>query len=333
MILPAETLPATIESDQIRANLQRYAEAARGAKAAATVRAWKSDGAIFTGWCSQEGRQALPASPATVAVFVDAMAATRAPATVRRYVATIAALHRQARLENPCDGEDARLALERMHREKGRTQRQAAPLNRNRDPKKPEEPSLVERMLALPGETLIDLRNRALLATGYDTLGRRSELAELQLTDLKRDADGTGSIIIRRGKTDQEGRGKTRFIAPDTMRYLAAWLAAAGHTDGFLFRCVWKGSRVGGGLDGAEIARIFREMARAAGLSAKEAANVTGHSARVGGVQDMVETGIDLPAIMQSGGWQTSEMVARYSSRLAAKRSGAAKLAAIQKRI
>jgi hypothetical protein len=46
----------------------------------------------------------------------------------------------------------------------------------------------------------------------------------------------------------------------------------------------------------------------------------------------MVRHGIELPAIMQAGGWRTAEMVSRYTARLDARRSGAAKLAVLQNR-
>ena len=72
------------------------AQAMEGAFSANTKRALKADLRIYTAWCAEQGREALPASPDTVAAFVDAMAATRAPATVRRYVASIAAAHRAA---------------------------------------------------------------------------------------------------------------------------------------------------------------------------------------------------------------------------------------------
>jgi integrase len=306
----------------ILANLQHHAEAARGAFASNTERALKSDVAIFTAWCRTSGLSSMPASPATVAGFIDATAETKAPATIRRYVSSVSTFHRAAGAANPAETMEVKLALKRMHREKGRVQVQAAPLSR----------ALVDRMLAAGGNSPRELRNRALLAVGYDTLARRSELADLQAADIERGADGAATIIIRRGKTDQEGAGMVRFIASDSMVHVQAWIAAAGISDGALFRAVLKGGRIGDALDGADVARIYKDMARAAGLSAEETARISGHSTRVGAAQDMVKHGIELPAVMQAGGWRTAEMVSRYTSRLDARRSGAAKLAVLQSR-
>ena len=146
--------PTTIADAAITASLRQHAEAARGAYAGNTERALRADVAIFTGWCAGEGRQALPASPDTVAVFIDAMATGKATATVRRYVSSVATFHRAAAVANPCEAQTAKLALKRMHRERGLAQVQAAPLN----------DVLVARMLAAAGGTLRDLRNKALLA-------------------------------------------------------------------------------------------------------------------------------------------------------------------------
>jgi hypothetical protein len=114
-------LPALPAADaEIAARLEEHARQARGAYAANTERAIRSDTAIFTAWCLSKGRQSLPASPHTLAVFIAAMAASKAPATVRRNRSSIAVLHRAAGLPSPTEALEVKLALKRMHREKGR---------------------------------------------------------------------------------------------------------------------------------------------------------------------------------------------------------------------
>jgi hypothetical protein len=68
------------------------------------------------------------------------MVETKAPASIRRYVSSIAAMYRAAGALNPAASQRVKLALKRLHREQGRAQRQAAPLGR----------PLVDRMLAVP---------------------------------------------------------------------------------------------------------------------------------------------------------------------------------------
>ena len=302
--------------------LAQHAHAARGAYSQNTERALRADVAVFTGWCVTAWRLSLPAAPGTVAAFVDAMGEEKAPATIRRYVSSVATFHHAARLPNPCQDEAVRLALKRLHRARGRAQNQASPLTRD----------LVDRMLAAAGRGARDLRNRALLAVAYDSLCRRSELVALQRVDLEAAPHGAGTLTIRRSKTDQEGIGQVRYLAPDTMRHVAAWLAEAGHADGALFRTVGKAGAIGGPLDPGDVARVFKAMAAAAGIARDLVATISGHSSRVGAAQDQVRHGVELPAVMQAGGWTSPTMVARYSAKLEVRRSGAAKLALLQNR-
>jgi integrase len=314
---PIETVPAIVTDGAIGANLRRHAEAARGAFADNTERALRGDVARFTGWCAETGLQAMPASPETVAAFIDAMAASKAPATVRRHVSSVATFHRAAGVANPCDGQDVKLALKRMHRALGRAQRQAAPVS----------DGLVERMLTAASTGTRALRNKAMLVVAYTTMGRRSELVGLLREDLQVEADGFGTLVIRRGKTDQEGAGAVAPVTPDAMRHLLAWTDAAGIADGPLFRAVLKGGRIGGALDAGEVGRVFKAMARAAGLSEGDTARISGHSTRVGAAQDMLRYGETLPAIMQAGRWKTAEMVGRYTAKQGARQSAAVRVA------
>ena len=73
-------------------------------------------------------------------------------------------------------------------------------------------------------------------------------------------------------------------------------------------------------------------MARRAGLGADIVSGLSGHSTRVGAVQDMIASGIELPAILQAGRWKSTSMVNRYGERLLARRGGAAQLARLQRR-
>ena len=215
-----------------------------------------------------------------------------------------------------------RLALLRMHRRKGRRQYQARGLIW----------PLRERLIEAAGDRLIDRRNRALLAVAYDAMLRRSELVSLQVGDLFVDRQGDATLLVRRSKADGEARGEALYIAPDTVALVRAWLEPAGITRGRLFRSVGKGDRLGERLHASQVPRIFKAMARRAGLPAELVNDLSGHSTRVGAAQDMIAAGIELPAILQAGRWKSVAMVNRYGERLLARRSGAAQLARLQRR-
>lgn len=312
----ADLSPAVAEA------LGHYAKAAEGAFSTNTERAIRNDLKVFATWCADNGRDILPATPDTVAAFADAMAVDRKPATISRYLSSIAHLHRAAGLEPPTSSETVRLAMKRIRRAKGVRQQQAVGLNRPH----------VDAMLDACGDTLADKRNRALLAVAYDTLARRSELVAIRIADLSLGDDGT--VLIRHSKTDQEGEGSVRYLAPDTVHMVREWIEAAGIEDGALFRSIRKGGAVGEGLSasktdpGAAVAVIFKKMAKKAGLNI----DISGHSTRVGAAQDMAALGFGITETMQAGGWRSPEMIGRYTENQQAKRGAAAKLAAIQNR-
>ena len=314
--------PGTERERALAKQLQQFVHAASGAFSSNTERALRSDLAIYAEWCAERGERALPATPETVAAFVDAKAEVRAPATVRRYVTSIDIAHRAMGLEKTLKSPTVRLALKRMHRRNGRRQGQAAGLTW----------ALRKRLLEAAGGRLIDDRNRALLAVAYDAMLRRTELTSLQVTDLLEELQGDASLLVRRSKTDGEGRGEIVWIGPDTVRLVRAWLERSGIEDGRLFRSVAKGGRIGEGLDPSHVARIFKAMARQAGLPDTVVGGLSGHSARVGAAQDMVAAGIELPAILHAGRWKSTAMVNRYGEHLLARRRGAAQLARMQGR-
>ena len=169
-------------------------------------------------------------------------------------------------------------------------------------------------------------------SVGYDTLLRRSELVALRVEDLLREMDGSATVLLRAGKTDAEGHGTALFLARDTVQLVNAWRQRGGVSDGRLFRGIGRHGKLHEKLDASQVPRIYKQMARQAGLPDEIVDALGGHSTRVGAVQDMIACGIELPAILQSGRWKTTRMVQRYGERLLAKRSGAAQLAERQRR-
>ena len=307
--------------------VSQWLDATRGAISHNTERALRSDLAIWQAWCRRERRKPWPARAATLVRFIDAKAHSRAPATVRRYVSSICALHRAAGWKNPLDHVTVRMSLRRMYRHRGRRQAQALGLTWQ----------VREKLIGSqgeagePGERLIDLRNRALLAVAYDAMLRRSELISLQVSDLTFDRGGSATLFLRNAKTDPEGAGNILFLARDTADMVRAWLGGSGISRGPLFRAVRKNGIPGRGLDPSQVSRIYKSMAIQAGID-DFAGGLSGHSARVGAAQDMIASGIGLPAILQAGRWKSAAMVSRYGERLLASQGAAAQLARMQGR-
>jgi integrase len=301
------------------AALLEWQAMAEGAYSPNTLRAQKADGAIFQTYCEARGAAYLPADPMTIREFIeDRQREGKKPATIKRYVATIARAHITAGLLNPCSSEAVRLGLKKMGRETSARQDQAHPLGWKD----------IKEFIDSAGEGLRADRERALLCVAYETLARRSELVALDVRDLDLHPDGTGQALIRRGKTDPEGEGRTAYLSRETVRWLKIWLEHAEIEKGPIFRRLIGRGQIGGPLNPGSIAPIFKRIAQWIGMPARSVRQVSGHSTRVGATQDLAALDIDLAAITQAGGWKSTRMPLQYAEKINAARSGMARAAA-----
>jgi integrase len=291
---------------------------AEGAYSRNTVRAQKADGAIFQSFCESRGEPYLPADPKTIRVFIEhSVQQGKKPATIKRYVATIARVHVAAKLLNPCSSEAVRLGLKKMGRETSARQDQAHPLGWRE----------IKEFIDGAGEGLRADRERAMLCVAYETLARRGELVALEVKDIDFHPDGTGQALIRRGKTDAEGQGRITYLSRATVRWLKLWLSHTGISEGPVFRRLVGQHQIGGPLNPGSIAPIFKRVAQWIGMPQRLVNQVSGHSTRVGATQDLAALDIDLAAITQAGGWKSTRMPLQYAERIATARSAMARAA------
>jgi integrase len=314
---PRPTPPQPVLEGPLAALLEWQAMA-EGAYSPNTLRAQKADGAIFQVFCEGRGESYLPASPGTIREFIDdRVKAGKKPATIKRYVATIARVHVAAKLLNPCSSEAVRLGLKKMGRETSARQDQAHPLGWKE----------IKEFIESAGEGLRADRERALLCVAYETLARRGELVALEVRDIDFHPDGTGQALIRRGKTDSDGQGRVAYLSRETCRWLKIWLNHGKIDEGAVFRRLIGRKEIGGHLNPGSIGPIFKRVAVWIGMPARFVAQVSGHSTRVGATQDLAALDIDLAAITQAGGWKSTRMPLLYAEKINAARSGMARAA------
>jgi site-specific recombinase XerD len=280
-------LPGALTTAEIDATMA-YAEAE---KALATRAAYASDWRDFSVWCLARGATALPAHVGIVAAYLSGLADSgRKSSTIGRRAAAIGYRHKQAGFEAPTNLEGVKAVLRGIRRTIGSA----------RVGKAPATADLMRQMLDCCDDSLRGKRDRALLCLGFAGAFRRSELVALQVEDLVEVPDGL-RVLIRRSKGDQEGAGQEVPILRGTkLRPVAAvqdWLAAAGITEGPVFRPVFKGQRVQGvPLSDRSVAIILKRYAKRVGL---DPATYAGHSLRSGFLTSGAEAGASIFKMME----------------------------------
>lgn len=277
-----------------------------GAYAPATVRAYRADFEGFIILCAEHGIEALPGKPEMVAKYIAKLTDEELKSSsIRRAVAAIATIHQINRLPDPTKDPDVKLEMRRMHRRLGRHAKQAQAVNAD----------MLEKLLLATDPGLRGVRDRALLLVAYDTLCRRSEIVSLEYRDLMRKKSGETDCLqlkLRRSKTDQEGLGKPLFLSRAGQDALTEWIDLASISSGFVFRGIGGGNKLTQRLCPGQVNRIFKKLAKNAGLESDSAFGISGHSLRVGGAQDLLRSGASIPLIMAKGRWAKADTVMRY---------------------
>jgi integrase len=256
---------------------KRFIEAAQ---APSTRKAYAADLSDYGAFCARIGQPTFALGGEVLALHVtDLAGAGKKPATIARRVAAIATqYHASGYSETPASSFLVKEVLRGMRRTLGVAQERKSPLLI----------ADIERIVASSPVRLIGLRDQALILLGFASGCRRAELATIEVRDLELTSEGL-VLTIQRGKTDQQQQGRQVPVAvgarPETcpVRAVTAWLAAAGISDGPVFRAVDRHDNVSSQLlDPGSIARILKKAARRAGMDPVETAKIAGHSLRSG---------------------------------------------------
>jgi site-specific recombinase XerD len=291
-------LPAHTKLDELAKNYVRQS------LSPSTRKFYRIDFGIFTAWCESLSLIPLPASSATVARFLAIQASQGIkPATLIRRLAAIRMAHEVQGHDNPTNHKGVKAVIKGIKREKGVAQHKKAPATAER----------IASMIAHCPDTLIGLRDKALLLLGFAGAFRRSELVALTINDIERTPEGI-KVTIRKSKTDQEGQGQAVAILNGTcfrvVDELMRWLYAANITDGYLFRPIKKGGKVQPMvLTDRSVAIIVKRYASKAGLIAND---FSGHSLRSGFITSGAQAGADLFKLMEVSRHKKPETVLGY---------------------
>ncbi len=296
---------------------------------------WKA----FARWCAANGR--TPGPPTTsknLASYVSHLRRKDAPpGTLRLAIAAARHMNARAGHEQTPDIAPA-LKIYQDHRyawaAAGKGQRSSAPVDLER----------LSQMLAVcPTDTLVGLRDRVLLGSGYFIRGRASELAALRIGDLEWVAADLVVFTKRVSKNDKENEGREYEVDdPTFLSDLRAWLEAlAEHGEAGrhlpLLRNVdmWNNlgpvsTTTGQGLSRQAVNNIVKARALEAEVDVAE--DITAHGLRAGVPTDLGAQGFSASEIKDiTGDWSSTEMVERYRKvglRRAGKRTDSGRRAA-----
>jgi integrase len=246
----------------------------------------------------------VPATPDAVAQYLAASASSLSVATLVRRLASLSKAHDARGLPNPTQSPLVRATLRGIKRTYGCAQRQAKALCRD---------DLLQ-VLDATGESVRDIRDRALLLIGFAGALRRSELVGLNVEDLEQAREGL-ILHLRQSKTDQEAEGQKIGIPRARGRWCPVvavnqWLQTSGISKGPVFRPLDRAGRVGEArLSGDAVALVVRERVEAAGL---DPAGSTGHSLRAGLATSASQVGVPTWKIRAQTRHASDAMLARY---------------------
>ena len=268
------------------------------AKSPATLKAYRNDWRDFETWCRLHNLPSLPSTPETIALYIADQASTRAVGTITHRLTSITKAHQAAGLkESPASTRHFIVGetLKGIRRVLGTHQQ-------GKDPLLADD---IRRIVGAAPDSVLGVRDTALVLVGFAAAFRRSELARISASDLSFTPNGV-VIDLRVSKTDQEGTGRKVGIpfgkdpATCPVRALQAWLTAAKITEGPVFRRVDRnGILRRRGLHKDSIGKLLKRAAARAGMNVD---TLGGHSLRAGCVTQAAMNGVREFVIMKQTG-------------------------------
>lgn len=273
----------------------------QNSKAANTRKSYESDWKSFVSFCTAHSLPSLPSDESTVVAYLTELAEHHAVSTVSRHMVSIGQAHVSKGYPDVTKTADIHELMKGIRRSKSEEQRKAKPLLL----------SDVKTICDTLDNSLVSLRNKAILLLGFSTGCRRSELAALRYADLEFVSEGL-LVHIRKSKTDQESKGMTKAIPYGTtlcpVLAVKRWLESSGITRGNVFRSIDRFGRLGKGITGSSIGELVKELAKNAGLHG----NYSGHSLRSGLITECATQGMQEYEIMAQTGHKSAGVLRGY---------------------
>lgn len=278
------------------------------ARADNTIDAYLSDWNDFCAWCTYHDVESFPAQPETIVNYINDLADNAKANTVARRISALSENFEAAGLkDNPCHFPIVRNALRGIKRMKGTIQQGKLPILFD---------DMKEMLTYVTGTPLQQARDRAILLVGFYGALRRSELAGINVEDLRFSRLGV-LITLRKSKTDQYDQGQQIGIPlvkdPDlcAVTALKHWLAVSGITKGPVFRGFTRGNKNvrKTAISDKAISLIVKHYVGLMGMDPKD---YGAHSLRHGFATSAAQHHVEERQIMRQTRHRSTTVVRRY---------------------
>ena len=222
-------------------------------------------------------------------------------ATIKRRIASLSIFLDKAQWSNPCRNKLIKDLLSKLTKKYGGSKSAGKAITKD----------ILDDMLETTKKnTLIDIRDRALLLFAWASGGRRrSEVATADIKNLTKNPDGDFIYNIERSKTDQEEKGNIVPIKGRAAKALTDWLNTSKINEGKIFRGVDKYSTICKPIADVDVYRIVRKRLKKAGYDETQ---YGAHSLRSGFVTTCGHKNIPLGDVMQMTTHRSIPTVMKY---------------------
>ncbi len=303
------------ETGITRTDLTAVKDALEHAMAANTNATYRSRLNTLIKWAKGRGVAIKDLTTDLLAVFLSTEGAKRSNSWRVQLVSAVNLAFEDSGLTSPARHTLIKRTMQGLRRQRPDKRQQAAALTEE-DANRIIATAMVPRRgrgrgFALESKDTAKARGRldiAIICVMRDAMLRRSEAAALNWEDLTVMPDGSGRLLIRKSKTDQDGEGHVSYLRPKTVDRLEL---IRGENSESMF-----------GLGAKTLARRITAMAQAAGLKG----NFSGHSCRIGMANDLATRGATLVDLQNVGRWTSPVMPALYTRNQQASLSAVATL-------
>ena len=265
----------------------------KNSKANNTLRAYQSDFRDFSSFCVKNGFSSLPTQPKVIALYITNLSKKSKFSTLKRRIASISVIHK---IKGHYLDTKHPIIMENLHgikRTLGSRQKAKKPILIN------------DLKLIIKAINKENIRDKALILTGFAGGFRRSELVNIYFEDIELVPEGV-KILIKRSKTDQSGEGIIKAIPYFDNQEFCPVLALKKY---IYQKFKDKNNNRIFDISDKSVALIIKRYAEKAGLDATKYA---GHSLRSGFATTAAEFGAEERNIMAMTGHKTTQMVRRY---------------------